>query len=288
MSKIMDYLLSLEPILDIDILYACECGSKAYGYNTLTSDSDVRVIFKRKQDKYLSIKQPKDSFEIKFENMDIVCWDIHKFFKQVYKGNAQTFEWIHSDIIYLQKNYCIKNIKKAGPHETKGQLFKKSNLIINYYYWATNSFKIFAHQNEEKHIKNYCSIARVLLMMIYIDTTELFPTSLNVFFIMQELEKENVTNQYGIPFELLKELFICRSTLTKMTKYNLKDLDIWFVAILDIFKEKKDIEKISQLEYAALEKDLNKILKLEIINNEEIPWKEKTITEDVSQTNIIS
>ncbi len=52
---IQQKLLELEKEQGVTILYACESGSRAWGFASEDSDYDVRFIYKRPSDSYLSV-----------------------------------------------------------------------------------------------------------------------------------------------------------------------------------------------------------------------------------------
>jgi len=65
---------------DIQILYACESGSRAWGFASPDSDYDVRFIFRRGIDGYLVIKDLPDTLIYPIEGeMDYDGWDLKKF-----------------------------------------------------------------------------------------------------------------------------------------------------------------------------------------------------------------
>ena len=61
---IQQKLLELEKEEGITILYACESGSRAWGFASEDSDYDVRFIYKRTADSYLSINDVRDVVEL--------------------------------------------------------------------------------------------------------------------------------------------------------------------------------------------------------------------------------
>lgn len=87
----------------IKILYSCESGSRAWGFPSPDSDYDVRFIYIRPLDNYISIQPEEDhlSFPINDE-LDIYGWDITKVLRLMVKSNTTPFEWLQSHIIYRE------------------------------------------------------------------------------------------------------------------------------------------------------------------------------------------
>jgi predicted nucleotidyltransferase len=91
----------LEAQHNIRVLYACESGSRAWGFASPDSDYDVRFIYARRHDDYLSISEIKDVIDLPVnELLDIGGWDIKKALKLFLKSNGPLYEWLQSPIIY--------------------------------------------------------------------------------------------------------------------------------------------------------------------------------------------
>jgi uncharacterized protein len=100
---IIEKLKSIESENHIKILYACESGSRAWGFPSPDSDFDVRFIYIHKTAWYLTIKPGKDFIEEPLSVVfDINGWDIIKFLQHIAKSNAVMWEWLTSPIIYFQ------------------------------------------------------------------------------------------------------------------------------------------------------------------------------------------
>jgi uncharacterized protein len=76
MEKIIkDKLKEVELENGIKILYACESGSRAWGFASPDSDYDVRFIYVHDKDHYLSIDDQRDVIELPINHMlDIRGW----------------------------------------------------------------------------------------------------------------------------------------------------------------------------------------------------------------------
>ncbi|WP_298736965.1 nucleotidyltransferase domain-containing protein [uncultured Chitinophaga sp.] len=104
MLKIIQSKLSdIEEREQVRILYACESGSRAWGFASPDSDYDVRFIYTRRASDYLSIVERKDIIELPVnEVLDIGGWDIRKALQLFLKSNASLYEWLQSPIVYSE------------------------------------------------------------------------------------------------------------------------------------------------------------------------------------------
>ncbi len=112
-EKINQYLAKIEAEKDVEILFACETGSRAWGFPSTDSDFDVRIIYKHKTNWYLSLDEKKDSIDLMYENndIDITGWDLKKTLKLLQKSNASVLERIQSPIIYKYDADFLKEMK---------------------------------------------------------------------------------------------------------------------------------------------------------------------------------
>lgn len=102
-ETILQKLKELAIAQNISILYACESGSRAWGFASPDSDFDVRFIYTRKEEAYLSITNVRDVVELPVnEVLDISGWDIRKALQLFLKSNAPLYEWLQSPIVYQE------------------------------------------------------------------------------------------------------------------------------------------------------------------------------------------
>lgn len=96
---------SLEATHNIHILYACESGSRAWGFPSPDSDYDVRFIYAHPMEWYLSLDEDRDVIDMPLENtlaglLDIGGWDLRKTLRLLSKSNPVIWEWLQSPIRY--------------------------------------------------------------------------------------------------------------------------------------------------------------------------------------------
>jgi predicted nucleotidyltransferase len=90
---------------NIRILYACESGSRAWGFPSPDSDYDVRFIYCRNAKDYLSIAPQADHLSFPISNeLDIYGWDLSKTLRLAYRSNTTPFEWLQSPIVYAEES----------------------------------------------------------------------------------------------------------------------------------------------------------------------------------------
>lgn len=98
---IVKKLKDLEKEHDVKILYACESGSRAWGFASADSDFDVRFIYVHRKDHYLSIDEQRDVIELPVNDvLDINGWELRKALRLLRKSNAPLFEWFQSPVVY--------------------------------------------------------------------------------------------------------------------------------------------------------------------------------------------
>ena len=112
-ERIRQYIKEIEKAQDIKVLLACETGSRAWGFPSPDSDYDVRLIYRHRMDWYLSLLEPKDTFEVMLEdnNFDISGWDIRKTLGLLWKSNPPLLERIQSPIVYVADEEFLIGMK---------------------------------------------------------------------------------------------------------------------------------------------------------------------------------
>lgn len=162
-ETIISQLEKLEQEQDINILYACESGSRAWGFPSSDSDYDVRFIYIQSPQKYLSIHDKKEAIDLFLtQDLDLIGWDIRKALRLFHKSNASLFEWMQSDIVYKEEAGFIQEIQRLAPtyFSTKASL---------YHYLGITKHTFNGHLlGEEVNIKKYFYALRPILATLWI------------------------------------------------------------------------------------------------------------------------
>lgn len=100
-KEIESRLAKIETVENVRILMAVESGSRAWGFASPDSDYDVRFIYVRTRDCYLSLRPGRDVIEQPIvDEIDLNGWDIRKALGLLLKSNAVISEWMESPIRY--------------------------------------------------------------------------------------------------------------------------------------------------------------------------------------------
>ncbi|MFN3405363.1 MAG: DNA polymerase beta superfamily protein [Cytophagaceae bacterium] len=155
---IINNLSRIEKEHNIKILYACESGSRAWGFPSKDSDYDVRFIYIRSKDWYLSIDERKDTLEFPINDvLDISGWDIRKSLKLLRASNAVVFEWLQSPIVYKEEPEFSNRMKALFP-----DFFSIRAGMHHYLSMAKNGYENEL-QGEQVKLKKYFYALRPVL-----------------------------------------------------------------------------------------------------------------------------
>jgi predicted nucleotidyltransferase len=156
-SRILKELNEIEINNDVKVIYACESGSRAWGFASEDSDYDVRFIYVHSKDWYLTIADKRDVIEIPFNGrLDINGWDIRKSLILLRKSNSPLLEWLSSPIKY-------RNVKSAMNAfvELSADAFLPETSCHHYLSMAQNIIDNF--KEEEVRVKSYLYSLRTIL-----------------------------------------------------------------------------------------------------------------------------
>lgn len=144
-DQILKKLKEIELQHDLEILFAVESGSRAWGFASPDSDFDIRFVYKRKKENYLSLWESKDSVEFMTEDdLDGSGWDLKKATLLLAKSNASFLGWLFSPIIYIDKNGTLEVMKKLA--------IDNFNPIAGFHHYHSMN-KGFYEQLESKDLK---------------------------------------------------------------------------------------------------------------------------------------
>jgi len=117
-ASIPDRLDRLESDRDVTVLYACESGSRAWGFASADSDYDVRVVYVHPRDWYLSVdlERRDDTIDPPIEDeIDLHGWDLRKALGLFRGANPTLREWLRSPIVYREASTVMDRWRGLVP-----------------------------------------------------------------------------------------------------------------------------------------------------------------------------
>lgn len=169
-ADILMELGKIEQEEQIRILYACESGSRAWGFPSKDSDYDVRFIYVRPVEWYLSIFNKRDVIERPISNLlDINGWDLRKALNLFRKSNPPLLEWMQSPIPYYTKYSVAEQIRSISPLS-----FSPKSCMYHYLNMAKGNYREYL-QGERVKIKKYFYVLRPILACGWIETYDTMP-----------------------------------------------------------------------------------------------------------------
>lgn len=151
---------------DVRILYACESGSRAWGFASQDSDYDVRFIYVRRPEWYLSIhlELKRDVIERPVEgDLDVNGWDIRKALQLFEKSNPPLLEWLGSPIVYREVTATAQRMRDLTP-----KFYSPRACQYHYWHMAKGNFREFLRGDRVKH-KKYFYVLRPILAIRWIE-----------------------------------------------------------------------------------------------------------------------
>jgi len=96
---ILQQLSDIEKKHNVTILFACNSGSRAYGFASPHSDYDVRFVYVHKLPWYLSVHPGRDVIERPIDNtLDLHGWELRKALGLLHNSNPMLLEWLRSPV----------------------------------------------------------------------------------------------------------------------------------------------------------------------------------------------
>jgi predicted nucleotidyltransferase len=102
-ATILQCLRDIEAKHRVKVLFACESGSRGWGFASPDSDYDVRFVYVNRLDWYLTVEPGRDVIEQPISGeLDVNGWDLRKALKLLQSSTPVLLEWLRSPIVYMQ------------------------------------------------------------------------------------------------------------------------------------------------------------------------------------------
>ena len=117
-ARVAERIDRLEAEHGVTALYVCESGSRAWGFPSVDSDYDVRVLYVHPRDWYLSIdvERRDDTIDPPIaDDIDVHGWDLRKALGLFQSTNPTLLEWLRSPLVYRATTTVMRRWRALIP-----------------------------------------------------------------------------------------------------------------------------------------------------------------------------
>ncbi|WP_046174247.1 nucleotidyltransferase domain-containing protein [Domibacillus indicus] len=193
-QEILQSLRAIEQEFDVKILYACESGSRSWGFSSQDSDYDVRFFYIHHPEVYVSIDpigigNKRDVIERPVHGLlDVNGWDITKALKLFRKSNPLLLEWLSSAVVYEEPYSTAERMR-----ELRKDVFSPASCIHHYAGIASNNYKEI-NSGDKARLKTYLYALRSILAAKWVaERNEIPPLSFQK--LLAQIDQEPVLRE---------------------------------------------------------------------------------------------
>ncbi len=157
--RVQDALTNLESARDVRVLYACESGSRAWGFASRDSDYDVRFLYVHRRDWYLSVDDRRDVIEQPIaDDLDVSGWELRKALRLLRKSNPPLLEWLRSPVVYRHDPLFAAEFGALA-----NAFYSPRRCFAHYLHMARGNWRGYLLGRELVSLKKYLYVLRPLL-----------------------------------------------------------------------------------------------------------------------------
>lgn len=154
-ARVLRQLKEVEQRYGVRVLYACESGSRGWGFASPDSDYDVRFLYVHPPEWYLRVEAPRDVIELPIDDeLDVCGWEWRKALGLLKGANPTLIEWLDSPVVYQQDEVTVSALKALVP-----KWFSPLRARWHYYSMARKNFRGYL-QGDDVRLKKYFYVLR--------------------------------------------------------------------------------------------------------------------------------
>src|SRR5262245_22925588 len=164
-ERVRNVLAQVESERGVRVLFACESGSRAWGFASRDSDYDVRFLYVQQRDWYLSIEDRRDVIELPIaEDLDVSGWELRKALRLLRKSNPPLLEWLKSPIVYQHDAQFVAEFAAVAE-----EFYSPRRCFAHYLRMAFGNWRDYLRGRELVSLKKYLYVFRPLLASRWIE-----------------------------------------------------------------------------------------------------------------------
>ena len=147
------------------VLFACESGSRAWGFASRDSDYDVRFLYVHRRDWYLSVEDRRDVIERPLtDDLDVSGWELRKALRLLRKSNPPLLEWLKSPVVYQHDPAFAAEFGALA-----AEFYSPQRCFAHYLHMASGNWRDYLRGREQVSLKKYLYVFRPLLACRWIE-----------------------------------------------------------------------------------------------------------------------
>lgn len=163
-ARVCAQLRDIEQPYNVRVLYACESGSRGWGFASPDSDYDVRFLYVHRPEWYLRVESQRDVIELPIDDeLDVCGWEWRKALGLLKGANPTLIEWLDSPVVYQEDETVVAELRALIP-----AWFSPLRARWHYYSMARKNFRGYL-QEETVRLKKYFYVLRPLLAARWVE-----------------------------------------------------------------------------------------------------------------------
>ena len=164
-QRVRHALAQVETERNVRVLFACESGSRAWGFASRDSDYDVRFLYVHRRDWYLSVEDRRDVIEQPIaDDLDVSGWELRKALRLLRKSNPPLLEWLKSPVVYRHDPVFAAEFGALAM-----EFYSPRRCFAHYLHMAIGNWRDYLRGREEVSLKKYLYVFRPLLACRWIE-----------------------------------------------------------------------------------------------------------------------
>jgi predicted nucleotidyltransferase len=165
LERVRAALAQLEVERNVRVLFACESGSRAWGFASRDSDYDVRFLYVQARDWYLSVEERRDVIEQPIaDDLDVSGWELRKALRLLRKSNPPLLEWLKSPVVYQHDPVFVAEFGALA-----AEFYSPRKCFAHYLHMAHGNWRDYLRDRREVGLKKYLYVFRPLLACRWIE-----------------------------------------------------------------------------------------------------------------------
>jgi predicted nucleotidyltransferase len=163
-ERILQALAEIEAEQQVTVIYACESGSRGWGFASPDSDYDVRFLYVPRLPWYLTVEPQRDVIELPIDaELDVNGWELRKALRLLKKSNPTLLEWLDSPLVYREDAGIMRRLRELAARQ-----FTPQRVRHHYLSMAKKNFRGYL-QGEQVRLKKYLYVLRPLLAVRWVE-----------------------------------------------------------------------------------------------------------------------